>query len=102
MSRKRSPRAIVLAASATLLSLIGSFFAVLFAGFACWESCDDRSTRWQDDPDAWQWGGTLCVAGVAALCSIYGLWAAATGRRSVPALCVSAVLWIAWWTWLNS
>src|SRR3954451_3160611 len=54
---KRSPLAILLSVGATLLSLVGAFYALVFAALTCDESCDDRSSAWRDNPDAWQWLG---------------------------------------------
>jgi hypothetical protein len=60
------------------IGLVQGYLWLLVAGFACDESCDDRSTAWRDNPDAWQWSAlgllgagcfVLCVAFAASLAS---------------------------------
>src|SRR3954447_1814706 len=98
---KHSAVAILLSAGATVLSLVGAFYALVFAALTCDESCDDRSSAWRDNPDAWQWLGQFGLAAFAALASIYALVAALRRRRVSHALIASAVAWAAWWAFLS-
>ena len=99
---RRSIGAILFALGATALSLFGTFFALIVAALTCDESCDDRSSAWRDNPEAWQWTAQLGLAAFAALASIWALVAAIRRRSPWPPLAVSAVAWAAWWgfvTW---
>ena len=100
-SSSRSHGAIVLALSATALSLYGAFVALIVAALTCDESCDDRSSSWRDNPHAWQWDAQLGLAALATLASIWALAAAIRRRSPWPPLAVSAVAWAAWWGFLT-
>ena len=67
----------VLAVGAEVLSL----GLVILAGLACDESCDDRSSRWRDDPGAWQWDLIAVFAFGGALLAGAALFAMALERR---------------------
>lgn len=94
---ERNVWAILAGVAATLGSLGGLGVALLVRAL----TCDDRSTAWRDNPDAWQWDAHLAVAGVATLCALYALWAGITRRRVVPALAAAALLWLTWWELLT-
>jgi subtilisin family serine protease len=99
--RKRSLGQIVFTLSTTAASLFGAFFALIVAALTCDESCDDRSSAWRDNPDAWQWTGQLGLAAFATLASIWALVAAIRRRSPWPAVAVSAIAWATWWIWLT-
>lgn len=101
VERKRSVGQIVFTLCAAAASLFGTFVALIFAALTCDESCDDRSSAWRDNPDAWQWTGQLGLAAFAALASIWALVAAIRRRSPWPAVAVSAVAWGGWWVWLT-
>jgi hypothetical protein len=101
-ARKRSVWQLLATLAGLLASLAALALALLAAGLTCDESCDDRSTLWRDNPDAWQWDGQFALAGLAALCALYALVAAVRGRGGAwPALGVSAVVWACWWSFLS-
>src|SRR6187455_1673184 len=75
-------------------SLVAAAVGVVWGlGLQCDESCDDRSTRWPDDPDAWQWTLLGC-AGIACLFIAVALLVAVAMRR--PPL--AGGIFLAWGT----
>jgi hypothetical protein len=70
---------------------------LLVAGFACDESCDDRSSSWHDNPDAWQWSAIGWLGIATFVCSI--AFAISLGTRhtraSVALFAATLVLGIA-------
>ena len=50
-----------------VLALAGYWFAL-----TCDEGCDDRSSLWRDDPDAWQWDAQFVLAVVAVGAALAG------------------------------
>jgi hypothetical protein len=65
-----------LIAESLVLTLAAGFtllFSLIVWGLTCDESCDDRSSLWQDDPDAWQWTAQAIVAAAGFVAVISAL-----------------------------
>jgi hypothetical protein len=88
------PVAVVLLALATT----GAFFALLVAGFTCWDDCDEYSDKWWDSPDSWQWNGQLVPAAAGLIATAAGL-ALTIARQRGPAVGAMAVAAVGFSVW---
>ena len=77
------------------------FLAFYFFALECDESCDDRSSLWMDDPDAWQWDAQFALAAAAVAAGLAGALLlfrreGRTGAWLFGAGVVGCLAWAAW------